>query len=342
MGFSASQQVRRHLAFEQESPSKKIAPSTPAAGARPSFLTIVDIADSDEETDNTPVQLPADNQKSAKVFNLLDCSLEGSVTCEKGITADISLKRTSSQQKNVEDITAFKGKIPVVSTLKRKRAFNVVMSDTDAESDSDDNIPIGKLKRMNLREIGHDQKGSSENVTASSVVDNDKGTVTPPRRRLVAIRKCRGKGGAKKTSPSDTTETNRRGDPTNVDTESEDNGSDGVGSDSEGESLGGFIVNDSDVSRGDVASGESEDLSDENLDFSEILSNLQRKKPKSFKWEFEADMLASFGKDTELCMKAVCALYRQQTSEEKISKGSLFYNNRGFNKFDALRYIFEP
>ena len=55
------------------------------------------------------------------------------------------------------------------------------------------------------------------------------------------------------------------------------------------------------------------------------------------KWEFEADMLAAFGKDPKLCMKAVCALYRQQTSVEQLSKGALLSNQRGFNKFDAYK-----
>ncbi|KAI3831504.1 hypothetical protein MKX03_016610 [Papaver bracteatum] len=50
---------------------------------------------------------------------------------------------------------------------------------------------------------------------------------------------------------------------------------------------------------------------------------------KEVKWESEADMLSSFGKDFELCMKAVCALYRHQNPEEKSSKGL-------FRNFDAV------
>ncbi|KAI3831505.1 hypothetical protein MKX03_016611, partial [Papaver bracteatum] len=55
-----------------------------------------------------------------------------------------------------------------------------------------------------------------------------------------------------------------------------------------------------------------------------------RNKVKEVKWESEADMLSSFGKDFELCMKAVCALYRHQNPEEKSSKGL-------FRNFDAVR-----
>lgn len=80
----------------------------------------------------------------------------------------------------------------------------------------------------------------------------------------------------------------------------------------------------------------SQDVLDEDMDFGKILSKIQRSKT-NMKWEFEADMLAAFGKDPELCMKAVCALYRQQTSEEQMSKGALLSNQRGFNKFDAYK-----
>ena len=80
----------------------------------------------------------------------------------------------------------------------------------------------------------------------------------------------------------------------------------------------------------------SQDVLDEDMDFGKILSKIQRSKT-NMKWEFEADMLAAFGKDPKLCMKAVCALYRQQTSVEQLSKGALLSNQRGFNKFDAYK-----
>ncbi|KAI3895087.1 hypothetical protein MKW92_027488 [Papaver armeniacum] len=54
-----------------------------------------------------------------------------------------------------------------------------------------------------------------------------------------------------------------------------------------------------------------------------------RNKVKEVKWEFEADMLASFGEDPELCMKAVCALYRQQSFKGKSANGFVRY-------FDAI------
>ncbi|XP_026378310.1 uncharacterized protein LOC113272725 [Papaver somniferum] len=56
-----------------------------------------------------------------------------------------------------------------------------------------------------------------------------------------------------------------------------------------------------------------------------------RNEDKDIKWKFEADMLSSFEEDPGLCMKAVCALYRQQICEDKISDKGLFHNS------DALR-----
>ncbi|RZC47883.1 hypothetical protein C5167_040829 [Papaver somniferum] len=56
-----------------------------------------------------------------------------------------------------------------------------------------------------------------------------------------------------------------------------------------------------------------------------------RKEDKEIKWKIETDMLSSFEEDPELCLKAVCALYRQQICEDEISDKGLFHNG------DALR-----
>ncbi|XP_026433744.1 uncharacterized protein LOC113331222 [Papaver somniferum] len=50
-----------------------------------------------------------------------------------------------------------------------------------------------------------------------------------------------------------------------------------------------------------------------------------KNKDREIKWKFEADMLSSFEEDPELCMKAVCALYRQKISEDEISANGLFH-----------------
>lgn len=55
-------------------------------------------------------------------------------------------------------------------------------------------------------------------------------------------------------------------------------------------------------------------------------------------WKFVADMLSSFEEDPELSMKAVCALCRQQTLQEKSEQDPLGYNaKRGFGAFYVIR-----
>lgn len=63
---------------------------------------------------------------------------------------------------------------------------------------------------------------------------------------------------------------------------------------------------------------------------------------EEYNWELEADMLADFGKSSELCMSAVCALFRQQTADERRSKVTNLNNKRGFSKTDAKRYKIHP
>jgi len=50
-------------------------------------------------------------------------------------------------------------------------------------------------------------------------------------------------------------------------------------------------------------------------------------------------MLAAFGEHSELCLKAVCALYRKQTQEEQMEKAALVHNKQGFSHIDAPRYV---
>lgn len=331
-----ARQVRKQLSFEEErSPSKKLAPSTPG-GARPASLGIIDISDSDSEVDTSHIQLGTSHAKKIRKDRVLeDCVLGGCVGSEKEKISQNSVKQTHYDQNDEEDMDAREENIVTFPTPKRKRASNVVNSDTESD---DDNVPISKLKRMHLQEKVPEMVGSVTDTI--SVGDNVMDIITPPRRRLVTLRKCEGKGGAGRNNLSQASETKyHRGIPTSEDVEDED--SEEAGSESEGESLGGFIVESSDVSHADDASSESQDVSDDNVDFDEILSKLQRNKDHKSEWEFEADMLAAFGKDIELCMKAVCALYRQQTSEEKLSKETFYYNGRGFSKFDAERYAFE-
>ncbi|KAK7385033.1 hypothetical protein VNO78_30740 [Psophocarpus tetragonolobus] len=276
---------------------------------------------------------------------------------------DISLCKASNNNcaQNKQESLGLDENLLFTATPKRKRTCNVVTSESESD---DDDIPISKLKRKHFQKLSSDQvRHDLSSSPPATISEDDKvtGTVVT-RRRLLPLRKfvsksqddeiskCRpGKGKNQQSIP-----TNEDGD----DDESEEDMSY-----NEGENMSDFIVDDSDLSNCEDTSSKSEDVSncdvdsdsinsqhvqdsnmesdsqdvsDGEMDFGKILSQIQRSKT-DMKWEFQADMLAAFGKDTELCMNAVCALYRQQTSEEQTIKGALVSNQRGFNKFDAYR-----
>ncbi|WVZ72827.1 hypothetical protein U9M48_021229 [Paspalum notatum var. saurae] len=72
------------------------------------------------------------------------------------------------------------------------------------------------------------------------------------------------------------------------------------------------------------------------VDYVGVMDSLGRKK-KANDWTFEGDMLAAFDRHPELCLKAVCALYRKQTKEEQMEKSNLVHNKQGFSRTDAPR-----
>lgn len=322
--------MRKQLAFGEEgSLSKKMAPSTPG-GVKPPPFGLVDISDSEDELANTNVNMPHfKSQVNGAVCVSRNFSSGDTLGNESNKTSDDYLKRTLFDQSDEEDMSGYNGNFPVVSTPKRKRASNIVT--TDSESD-DDNVPICKLRTKHPRELNHDPAAGTTTVSKEKISES----AATPRRRLVTLRKCNIKNVPERSSPCNSNDSGTNyysRIPTNECAED-----DVPESDTEDESLGGFIVKSSDVSDSDDDSSASEDLSDDNVDFGEVLSSIRRQGNSKLKWDFEADMLAAFGKDLTLCMKAVCALYRQQTSEEKISKGTLYYNQRGFSHCDAFRY----
>ncbi|KAK6137320.1 hypothetical protein DH2020_028924 [Rehmannia glutinosa] len=67
-------------------------------------------------------------------------------------------------------------------------------------------------------------------------------------------------------------------------------------------------------------------------DFSIRIPETKRSKPGKT-WMFGADMLKAFQEDDELCMNAMCALYRQKVSASKSTEGS----NRVFYHFETMR-----
>lgn len=337
--------VKRKMTFEiEERPSKTMALSTPFV-AKSASVFATDIVDSDDEP-NTSQHPFLDSEGSRDIFV---------TSCFLGENEKIS----SSYAKNNEEDRNSGEDLPFVVTPKRKRNCNVISS--ESENDNDD-VPISKLKRMHIQEVRPDEVRCDTNnflAASASAVDKVIGTVTP-RQRMMPLRKL-----AKKSQEGRTAYTSSRAKHQQCNLKNaaaDDDESQEDLSDCEDECLSDFIVDDfdelssddassksQDASDGDVNSdscnsqdvpdnhmGDARDVSDEDIDFSKILSQIQRKKDH-MEWEFEADMLADFGKDSELCMKAVCALYQQQTSEEQMSRGTLYTNQRGFSKFDANR-----
>ncbi|KAI3982218.1 hypothetical protein MKX01_038709 [Papaver californicum] len=97
-------------------------------------------------------------------------------------------------------------------------------------------------------------------------------------------------------------------------------------------------VSDSDSKNGGQSLLENSDTcsSDSKISLGDAMDKLaikymNRNKYNGIKWEIEADMISSFEEDPELCMRAVCALFRLQRSEEKLSADWLFHYS------DALR-----
>ncbi|KAL7003552.1 hypothetical protein U1Q18_004704 [Sarracenia purpurea var. burkii] len=334
--------VRKQLTFGEEgSLSKKLAPSTPGIG-RPFSSCIIDIDDSEDELDNSNLHMPhfeCPVNRMAQMDFLPGDTFYNEI--KKG--SDKNLKRTLLDQSDEEDMNGYTGNFPFISTPKRRRASNIVTTDSEGgDDDDDDNVPISKLMSKHRGERNRDVVDCCLNslpVTATVSEEKLRESSTP-RRRLVPLRNWNVKNDPELTLPSNI---NNNGAnfhsriPTNEGAENDEWEEDGSESDTEGESLGGFIVKSSDVSGSDDGSSASEDVSDDNANFDEVISRIRRSREHKVNWEFEADMLAAFGKDLELCMKAVCALYRQQTTDEKFSKGTLYSNQRGFSQCDALR-----
>ncbi|XP_047058350.1 protein bfr2-like [Lolium rigidum] len=102
------------------------------------------------------------------------------------------------------------------------------------------------------------------------------------------------------------------------------------------------FIDDSDCSENSSDSDEESSAeleeSDNEENYGEIMDRIRGKKnAKNKDWETEAEMLSAFDEHRELTLKAVCALYRQQTEEEQAEKATIVHNKRGFSQIDAPR-----
>ncbi|MCO5576188.1 hypothetical protein L7F22_029996 [Adiantum nelumboides] len=60
-------------------------------------------------------------------------------------------------------------------------------------------------------------------------------------------------------------------------------------------------------------------------------------KIRHYAWELEPEMLAAFAVNPDLCLRAVCAINRRQTEDERQDKMSKYSNKRGFSSLHAKR-----
>ncbi|KVI07110.1 uncharacterized protein LOC112509782 isoform X2 [Cynara cardunculus var. scolymus] len=330
-------QVRKRLSFEEDGfPNKTMAPSTPGVAQLP-FSGVIDISDEDLNCNEIPKvkklfdpinygsKSPFSSKNDPETTNLghIDEDDMDGFEGYSRTAASAKRKRTSNTiaSDDDEDMDGFVGHSSKTPSAKRKRAARVISSDD--ETSYDDNAPICTLIKQHSSRLNTD----SEDEVKEGV----------GKRHLKRLRKP----GFRDRQDRSTLDLNRticlHGNSSSED--EEDN--DGVeeGSESEDDSLGGFIV-DSSESCSEIApvSDDSCDESKDALsDFKLTLDKIGRKKVLNLKWDLEGDMLADFGKDPELCMRAVCALYRQQTADEKASKETIYQNERGFSQCDASR-----
>lgn len=82
--------------------------------------------------------------------------------------------------------------------------------------------------------------------------------------------------------------------------------------------------------------GDSSGSSD--IDVKSEIARLCRKVAEKKTWAFKADMMSALEREPELCMNAVCALYRKQLCKVESVSGSSLGMNLGFSQFDAPRY----
>ncbi|GFZ01486.1 hypothetical protein Acr_15g0000950 [Actinidia rufa] len=78
------------------------------------------------------------------------------------------------------------------------------------------------------------------------------------------------------------------------------------------------FVNDDEIPLQQHSDSEDSSSSDSDSEYEKMIEILQKAKGDRKTWAFKADMISDFERDPELCMNAVCALYRQQSR-----KGSL-------------------
>ncbi|KAG2594817.1 chromodomain-helicase-DNA-binding protein 1-like [Panicum virgatum] len=206
-------------------------------------------------------------------------------------------------------------------------------SQIQSGEDEDDTVPIGQVLKKMRKERASDDDTEEEFGEA-------KGCSTPPTRRSARLVKNQSKGGraARRVlnfvepkeyegSEDDVEEDDDMEEFIN-DEDSSENTSDSAEESCDKPDASGTSV----LNEGSPAPEES----DSEVDYADVMARIGRKN-KAKDWKFEGDMLAAFDEHPEICLKAVCALYRKQTEEEQKQKATFVQNKQGFNQIHALR-----
>ncbi|KAL1552773.1 hypothetical protein AAHA92_13535 [Salvia divinorum] len=329
--------VKKCLDFTvDKSPLQKHSPST--LGSRP--LEPIYVGDSDDDLDIVHVSLPD-----------VDCNKRRKVQRSSGVALEFddgsewSLKNmhepTAEYQSDEAETGCSAAGQPFRMHKRRKvRSAQIVTS----ENESDDNIPLSKLAHR-------PDTQRRRRFVNDSCSKNNLRKVTP-RRRSLRVGDMKDNSVRGKCSQRRSGNQGELGISENMnDTLHEDEMEEDV-SGYEDERLDDFIVDSTDESDSSDGSDcndnsnhdgsfsgdcldKSDCASECDIGYDKVISGFRRGRKDKLKWEYESDMLADFGKSTELCMKAVCALYRQQTSCEQSSKASIHRNGRGFSHTHA-------
>ncbi|CAI0412955.1 unnamed protein product [Linum tenue] len=309
----SGRQARRHVLFEKEKDSiRKKAPTTPT-DPKVNWSGIINIDDSDDEP------------------NFSDEKEKSSETRSKSRVNDFSLNDSMD--------VCVGTNLCATATPKRKRAANVVATDSESE---DDDIPLSQRKAKRFRKVSCDANGLSKAASLSASDDDDvRDTVTPRRRRLKRMGDSSRKSDSQQLASIETNCESKyeRGIPTTADgaEDSDSTTDEEEGSGSSDDSMKEFIVESSNASLSDGDTCSTEGSADIGVEMKDIVSKLQRSRNQKFNWESVGELQSDFGKDNELCMRAVCALYRQQTCDEQVAKNTFHSNKRGFSQSHGSR-----
>ncbi|XP_022723841.1 uncharacterized protein LOC111280696 [Durio zibethinus] len=110
--MQSSKCVKRHLVFqEKRSPTKQMAPSTPA-GVKPASVGISDIHDSDDEPDLAHNQIP-----STSKWENGDGNISTNYALERTVNGE-NETRTISDQNQKEKVGSYADNVPFISVPK--------------------------------------------------------------------------------------------------------------------------------------------------------------------------------------------------------------------------------